>query len=1077
MSKIVSIKNALSAGELSPSLYGRTDLQKWTSGASTCRNFFVDYKGGVKSRAGLAYVGTCKQKGRLNPPVDLPFQFSLNQGYVLEFGNEYLRFKSNGAYITEDPIHITNISNATQAVITVPNHGYAIGDWVFITGVKGMTEFNGLTWIINNILDINTFTVTDLFGNLVDSTTFPAYINHGTSARIYELETPYQTDDLPYLKYTQSADTMTLTCVNANANVEYPSYSLERFGVADWSLTQEVFGAVISPPQNLVVTAQSSDIPTTWYSYTVTAVDSDTGEESIASDIVNIQNNDIALSAGSNTLVWDQVDGADSYNIYAATPSYSVTTPISSIFGFVGASLGPNFVDTNIQPDFSTVPPSHSNPFDRGSITEVKVTAGGINYSQETVSWSVSTSTGTGFDGFPIVGNGSVIGFIITDPGKGYKPSDTITFSDSGGGIAKGLYTVSSNANAGDKIFLNNIRQEWVDFNDSLTAGEIRIGSTQALSLQSLVDQLNASSDINLTCATYTFDPTHLYVSYKTPGTVGNAFFLSDVAPAGWVRSAPTLTGGGVVGSGATAKLVVGKSSGTYPGVCAYFQQRRVYASSLNKPDTYWMSQPGLFLNMDSSIPVTDGDSITGTPWAQQINGIQFLVPMPGGLVVLTGKGAWQLNGGQQAAITPSNQDAVPQAYNGCNSTVQPIVNNYDIIYVQSKGSILRDLSYNFFTNIYTGTDLTILSNHLFTGFQSLRMAYAEEPYKLIWVVRNDGTLLCLTYMKEQEVFAWTRHDTNGRFVSVCSVTEPPVDAVYVITKRFIQSTPYYYSERMDNRIWANVEQSFCVDAGLMTPITYPDTYCQPLNSGLGSHTFVTTDPLFTDDNIGDIIRVDGGSGVITSILTTQRAIVNVQQPLTILTPNNPGGRPLQAAPGEWSLTKQVTQVSGLNHLEGEEVTILADGSVVPNQTVTNGTIVLPAPASIIVVGLPYTCQVQTLYVDHEGQDGTAQNKRKLISSVGLRVESSRGIQVGSDQVDASTQPNFAPVDWTDMNEIKERTNLATAGFAVPLYTGDWYKNISSNWTVKGQVAVQQVYPLPANLLSVILYWTLGDDA
>ena len=109
-------------------------------------------------------------------------------------------------------------------------------------------------------------------------------------------------------------------------------------------------------------------------------------------------------------------------------------------------------------------------------------------------------------------------------------------------------------------------------------------------------------------------------------------------------------------------------------------------------------------------------------------------------------------------------------------------------------------------------------------------------------------------------------------------------------------------------------------------------------------------------------------------------------------------------------------------------------------------------------------------------QNGTIQNRRKIIQFVGLRVEASRGLQVGSDQVDASTQPNFKNVPWTNMNEIKERTMAVNAGTAVPLYTGDYYKNISSQWEVQGQVAVQQVYPLPANILAIVAYTETGDD-
>lgn len=1082
---IVSQQNSLSAGELSPSLYGRQDLEKWHSGTSTCRNFFSSYRGGVVSRAGLAYVNTSKQQYP-NPPRLIPFQFSLDQGYALEFGDHYLRFVYRGGYILEGSQNILGISQANPGVFDVPLHGYATGDWIFVKSVDGMTDFNLLTWVVNTVIDANHFTVNDLFGNPVDTTGFSAYTGGGHTFRLYEIETPYAVEDLPYLKFTQSADTMTLTCINTFTSTEYIPYNLVRHDAADWVLTAEDYGSTIPAPTGLTASAFSSDIPDTWYSYVVTAIDADTGEESIASDIASIKNNDIAVSLGSNTLKWNEVDNADSYNVYASTPAFSITAPVSSSFGFIGTALGPSFTDNNSIPDFTVVPPVHADPFGVSTIKNVKMITGGANYSQETVSWAITTATGTGFDGFPVIADGAIVGFIITDPGQGYLPSDTIAFSDTGGGIASGSYLVTANVADGDEIFINTVRIVWKDVGSSLGNSEIHRGVTAALSIQSLSNYLNSAppSNINLTAAFYTYDDNHLYIKYKTPGVDGNSFFLGN-STAGWARSGATLTGGGVVGSGATASLVVSEASGTYPGVATYFQQRRVYAGSLNKPDTYWMSQPGLFTNMDSSIPVTDSDAITGTPWSLQVNGIQFMVPMPGGLVVLTGKGAWQVNGGSQgAAITPSNQNATPQAYNGCHNLVAPIPVNYDILYLQAKGSIIRDLSYNFFTNIYTGTDLTVLSNHLFQDHQIVQWAWCEEPYKLLWLVRDDGIMLCLTYLKEQEVYSWTRHDTQGLFVSVASITESiasvptsvSVDALYVVTQRHIQGGWRYYVERMNDRLWGNVEDAFCVDSGLSTSPKTPDGTLSPDDLTGDNVAFRVSPGVFTADNVGDVIRVDGGKAVITSYISPFLVYVQITEDLVLTVPNST--RPLPATSNNWSISTPVTVVRKLNHLEGQKVAILADGSVVPSQVVTDGMITLEQPASLISIGKNYDCQVQTLYIDHPDNTGnTVQSRRKTINSVGLMVVGTRGLQIGADQIDASTQPDSATKPWVDMNEVKDRTQFTNAGQAVPLYTGPVFKNVSAGWSVKGQIAIQQVYPLPANILSVISYWKPGDDA
>lgn len=956
-----TIQNSFIAGEISPELYGRTDLAKWRNGASTMRNCFANYRGGASSRAGTAYAGMCKQTLINNtiPPRLITFQFNINQGYALEFGDHYMRIISNGAYVIETAKNITAITKANPGVFTSNAHGFSNNDWIYIAAVGGMTNFNGQTWIVQNVT-ANTFTVTDLFGTAINTTTFSTYTSGGTASRIYTVVSPYAAIDLPYLKFTQSADTMSMTCVNTVTQTEYSPYELRRSGATNWAFTATSFSAAITAPTGVTSVATSSTALSTWYSYVVTAVN-DAGEESVASLVTTVQNNDISINAGSNTMTWNAVSGATSYNIYKATPAYGVGVPIGSLFGFLGSAFGTQFTDTNIQADFTVVPPTHNDPFARGAIAAVVITNGGTGYAQATIGYTITTSTGTEFVGIPVVVGGVFVTMIIQNAGKNYAPGDTIA-----------------------------------------------------------------------------------------------------------------ITGAHVIQ--ATATLTLGALTGTYPSTVAYFQQRRFYANTLVSPDTYYATKPGLFNNMDSSTPVQDNDAIIGTPWAQQVNGIQFLVPMPGGLVVLTGKGAWQLNGGASAALTPSNQTATPQAYNGCNDRVPPIVINYDILYVQSKGSIVRDLAYNFFVNIYTGTDLTVLSNHLFTDHQIIEWAWCEEPYKLAWAVRDDGELLSLTYLKEQDVYGWARHDTNGLFVSVCGVTEPPVDALYTVAQRTVRGTQVYYAERMNDREWLDVEDCFCVDSGLIWPMPAPNATLTAGQAAVGTGVhFTTSASVFTADMVGNVIRMGGGKATVTAFNSDTDVTATITAAITSTVPNDPNNRPIPAASGDWTITPTTTVVTGLGHLEGLTVAILADGSVVANQVITNGSITLPEACSAITIGLPYLPQVQSLYLEPPNTPHTTQGKRKNIYSVTARVSSSRGISVGTNQPDSSTQPNDATVAWTNMKEVKERTALIVPGTAIPLKTGDEYILVPGDWDTHGQVAFQQNYPLPMNILAVIANYQIGD--
>lgn len=1173
---IPSIQTSFISGELSPSVFGRTDKAQYRNGASTMRNFFVSYRGGAYSRAGFAFVGMCKQAAAnaggtatSNPPRIIDFQYNIEQGFSLEFGDQYMRVVYRGAYVIEAAQNISSISQGNPGVITIANHGFSNGDWLYAASIGGMTEFNGLTWIAQNVTT-NTFTLTDLFGNSVNTTSFPTYTSGGTFARIYTATSPYAAADLQFLKFTQSANTMNLTCWNQNTLTEYPPYNLVRNSDINWEFTEVSFESVISPPTNVQsgATANLQALEyTTTYSYCVTAVDQ-FGNESIASIPTYNQNYDISIYAGTNGITWTGVGNAVQYNIYAATPIYNgnnSNTPTPQIgvpYGLLGTAFGLSFADTNITPDFTTSPPLNLNPFAPGTILNVTPTGGGSGLSQNTIQYKINTSTGSGFSGTPIIstdlfnpsGGGNFVGFIINSGGINYADTDTIELL-TGGAYASGSYTFTGNPTTGQTIILNGVT--WTFETNPTASAETKIGVSLAATLNQLASDLTTSGNSSLVDASYSISSgTVLDITYNNLGTIGNSYTLA-AGTYGGVVSGTTLTGGADgAPSGATATLTVGPQTGIYPGTVQYYQDRLVYADTPNEPDTYFMSQSGLYGNFDASIPVIDSDAITGTPWGMQINGIQFMVPTINGLLTFTGNGVWLINGGNSAAITPSDQNAQAQAQIGCSAIVPPLYINLHILYVQSKNSIVRDIAYNFLYNVFQGTDITVFSNHLFFGYTITQWAYAEEPFKIVWAVRNDGTLLSLTYMKEQEIEGWARHDTNGQFISVCSVTEPPVDAVYVVTYRYIvgEGVWAYYLERLDDRQWTNAEDCFCVDAGLSYPVTYPNATLYPaaaegtssINStnliagGIGytnptayavdssnqgtnatftvnmsggvvtsvvpvnqgeDYTEGTTqifieDPtgtgavaspiitnyvnftasasVFTSGMVGNYLRVDGGKAEIIQFISGTEVVGNIVQPLTDTMPNDPNNLPVPAPSGEWSVSTPTTTVTGLNHLNGMTVSILADGGVQQQQVVENGSITLQTPASIITVGLPFTAQLQSMYLEMPSQ-ATIQGRRKNIAAVTVRMEQTRGISVGTNQVDASTQPNNANIPWVNMIELKERNLLIDAGAEIPLYTGDMRVIVPGLWRKNGQVAIQTSYPLGVNILAVIPETSMGD--
>lgn len=500
-------------------------------------------------------------------------------------------------------------------------------------------------------------------------------------------------------------------------------------------------------------------------------------------------------------------------------------------------------------------------------------------------------------------------------------------------------------------------------------------------------------------------------------------------------------------------------AAGNDPIAVTYDQQRKVYAGSNSLPETFWMSKPGQFNNFDISDPIQPSDSIVGTLVSRQVNNIKYMVSMPGGLIMLTGGGAWQVSGGAQGAVlTPSTITATPQAYNGC-ADVEPLTINYDILYVQQKGTVVRDLSYSFYTNIYTGADLSVLSNHLFVGYSIKEWTYAEEPFKIVWAVRSDGALLSLTYLKEQEIAGWAKHETQGRFQSISSIQEGQENAVYVVVQRIVGGAAVSFVERLHTRLMPyGSEDAFFVDAGLANDLVYPNALLF-LSEAVGSIIIGADANVFGVGDVGKVIRAGGGIMTITNYILPNEVVATVTRPITDVDKEKIPVTVWPQPSGTWSMTMPTTIFSGLDHLEGETVTILGDGSVFPNQVVLNGTVTLSQPCSKVAIGLAYKAQLQTLYLDTG--EPTIQGKRKNIIAMSMRVDQTRGLEAG---------PTF-----DDLTAYKDR-DLNTIGQPIELFTGDQRLIIGGGWSTEAQMCVEQTNPLPATILGLIPEIQLGDS-
>ena len=245
-----------------------------------------------------------------------------------------------------------------------------------------------------------------------------------------------------------------------------------------------------------------------------------------------------------------------------------------------------------------------------------------------------------------------------------------------------------------------------------------------------------------------------------------------------------------------------------YPQAIGFFEDRLVFAGSKAQPQTYWASKSGDYYNFGTSVPLADDDAITGTLASGQMNGIKALVSF-GEIIMLTSGGEYRVSGGGEN-FTPTNQQARAQEYRGIND-ITPVVIGGRIVYVQQHGNIVRDLAYSYDVDKYTGDDVSILAAHLFDGHTIVGMTYQQIPDSVVWCVREDGVLLGMTYVKEQDVYAWHRHTTQGKFIDVCSISGNNEDELWAVIKR----GDNYCVEQMSARFTPDdTAEQFFVDSG-----------------------------------------------------------------------------------------------------------------------------------------------------------------------------------------------------------------------------------------------------------------------
>lgn len=828
----------------------------------------------------------------------------------------------------------------------------------------------------------------------------------------YEIATPYLAADLFDIEFAQSGDVMTIVHPN------YAPRELVRITNTNWTLTEISFEPSQAAPTALSLTnnyTQSGDISAVTKANPAVVTSAGHG-----------------LSTGAEILITGVVGMTELNN-----NTYRIVTIDGDTFRLEG-------IDSK----------GYSN-----------YNSGGT--------WAV---------------NGDVLKYKVT-------ANNRDTFEESLPGLSAATLSITGATQADPLVITTSVAHQ-LDYGDEVYINNVG-GMTQLNDRRFLVLDTPTSTTLQLMSTGRSVIDSTGYTAYTSGGTLQTAFVKTPATAQSWdntifwtaAAAADTYNvyradDNGIFGfvgrvdidtfhdvfidadTGNTAPVAVNpfeEGPGFWPSITGFFQQRQVYANSDAFPNRFWMTQTGVFYNFATSTPLRDDDAIIATLAARRINEIRHLIPLSD-LVFLTTGAEFRVKGAGDAAFTPSTINIKPQSYYG-STALRPIVAG-DLALYMAPGNFIRELSYEFATDKFTGRDITALARHLLDYNQIVDWAFAPSPYDLIWLIRDDGTALVLTYQNEQKVYAWTRASTQGDFKSVAVVREGDKDIPYFLVRRTINGTVKQFVERLDEREFTDLQDAFCVDAGLTldVPITITNmTSADPVVVTAPAHGLSNGDTV----DISDVLEVSSnntrrevasadytGTGFTVANATTNTFELNL---------NGSGydGSGFAAYSSGGVARKAVTTLSGLSHLEGAEVVAAANGYAETGLVVSGGSVTLSTPASRVHIGLPYTCQMITLPISTYGGSNTVDKRTMNINRLTVQVERTMGMWTGPS---------------TDLMREAKFGLPSAYGQPLPMVTEDVNVTLKGDWSKEKQVVIEQRSPLPITILSVTPDVSVGGN-
>jgi len=1008
---------SFAAGEVNPSIYGRADLQKFDSACRTLKNMIVHVEGGASNRAGLEYIGAVHDSTETTRLIR--FRFNTEQTYILEFSDFFFRVIKDQAYVMHSADTVTAATRANPCVVTIGAHSYVVGQEVFIKDVVGMTELNNIFYRIRAVA-ATTISLEDIYGTAIDSSAFTTYSSGGTVEVTPIFATPFPQADLAKLKFTQNADTLTVVHPDHNG-----IYDITRTAHDVWTVSQVDFTSQTSAPTTVAATPSTANTGFV-RNYVVTAVNDTTGEESVASSSNNADHDLAADATRTNDVAWDDVAGV-TWKIYCDDNA-------SGVFGFIGNASTNAFSDNFITPSYDVTPPENKKPI---FVFEDFVITGATQASP-----CVLTITAGGRT--PVVGDqvdvSAVVGMTELNGNTYFVKAATSTTIDledkTGTSLNSTGFTPYSSAGVA-KVSEQNKSPRCVTYHQQrrIFAGPddtpstfytTRVGlfanmnvstvtqADDAITFNVVADDVNEIRDIKSQKDLFLFTSSGIFRITTGESLVFSQTNISSEEQESW-------------GVSDIEALKVGQSF-------LYVQDgERVVRDLQDTIEANGFSGDDLTLLAKHLFKER---KIVEWAYARDPDSVIWCVMDDGTVNALT-----YLRKHQIWAWTHHVTDglfksiaAIPETtseygvYFVVERTIEGTTGSASTMkYVERlKNRDVLDIKDSFFVDSGLSLDVPI----------TISGATAASP---VVVTATAHGLTDADFIDIAEVEGMTELNGNR----------------YKIGNKNTNSFELFNRTQSVYTITAASRADPCE----ITIGTHTHTEGQQITiSGvvgmteLNGNTYQVNTVTSTTVTLKSIAGVGTDSSGFTTYVSGGKAEIDADIDGSAFTAYTTGGEARLVA----------TTLSGLQHLEGESVSVLADGGTVHNpldadlttKTVSGGAITIADGASRVHIGLPYTSDLENIGVDLTSLNGfgDALARKKTIPTVKIRVQDSAGIRIGpnADELEPykpeGVEANEGP---TLLNQVIEKTMLN-------VYDHD------------GTVFIRQIGPLPMTILSLL---------